>query len=217
MKYLKIFLRSFIPKLGLAIFSLFLLPTCMSNSNRVGDPDTSSMEASKSGDDLYKVFVEQRRQKSVPHECQRNTQKMIVAFDQVKSFSVDDATVLLFHARDPSTEFIQVYASFYNRFRWEYHVALEFNGKVYDSSFRRQPAVIATNEYLREMFLGSKDSMPEPQNGNLVIVKQIPAVMWRDKLGKSEGTVTYNIPYFLNTRRFKPQPINKYLSESSTK
>lgn len=209
--------RSFIKKLSLISSFLAMLFTCKSNSKIVDAPNDSSMEALNDADPLYKVFVELRREHSVSHECQRNTQKLIVAFEQVKSFLVDDATVLFFHAPDPHVKFIQVYASFMNRFRWEYHVALAFHGKVYDTSFRKQPAVLATNDYLREMFLGSKDPLPEPQNGNLVIIKQIPAVMWRDKLGKSDGGTTYDIPFFLDTKRFKPQSINKYLGTASPK
>lgn len=149
------------------------------------------------------------------NECAVNVQCLINEFGRrVPEFSISRTKVLLFYPTVESGKAtVLTFGQPLGRAPMFYHVALQVEDKVFDPTFSSTQA-LPLKAYLRKMFLGEDDELPEPDRGKWVEMKSIPAMTWRRKYpqGKSPGqTVNEMVTGFISSSRYRSTSIDKLI------
>jgi hypothetical protein len=185
---------------------------CKTPGTESSPSTATSVESGKAESAVFEAMIAAGQ--NIPQLCHQNIIDLINNLQrQVPSFDVESATVLFFHPRETTDVSMQVFAAPQGRFRWFHHVVMLYRGKIYDLSFGKSPRIVPPVAYLREMFLGARDPLPEPQNAQMITVKRVPATVWRDEYGKQIDGETHDASFFRRTKKYRPRTLDTFLAE----
>lgn len=186
---------------------------CKTSSTDLTQFKRGKIDGSVTARDVFQSMVAAGQY--VPLQCHQNVINLTNNLERkVPSFNIKDAIVLFFHPRESTSVSMQVFAAPQGRFRWFYHVVLLYDDEIFDLSYGKIPKVAGLETYLKEMFWGIKDQLPEPENLEKITVKRIPADKWRSEFDKVVDGERHDLAFYRRTKKYSPRILDNFLVES---